>query len=66
MRSNHTSIPTTFRITAIKFKLTEKIVAQTDWEIIGYHKTTNYIFNNILSMYISGSTAYHNYNKHIL
>ena len=65
MRSNHTSIPTTFRITAIKFKLTEKIVAQTDWKLIRYHKTTTE-FNHIISMFIAGSTTYSNYNNHNL
>ena len=39
--SYHTSIQTTFKITAIKFKVNERIVTQIDWKIIGYHKTTN-------------------------
>ena len=66
MCSNHTAILTTFKITAIKFKVTEKVVAQTNWNLIGYHKINNELFNNRLSMSISGSTTYSNYNKHIL
>ena len=61
MRSNHTAI-----LTAIKFKVTEKIVLQTNWKLIGYHNINNYIFNNSLYISISGSTTYSNYNKHIL
>ena len=66
MRSNHTFILPTFKITAIKSKVNEKVVAQTNWKIIWYHKLINEIFNNSISMSISGSTAYSNYNKHIL
>ena len=39
----------------IKFKATDKIVTQIYWKIIGYHKTTSYLFNNRLSMCIYGS-----------
>ena len=66
MCSDHIFILTTFKITAIKFKVTEKIVAQTDWKLIGYHKMNNELFNNRLSMSISGSTTYSKYNKRIL
>ena len=66
MCSDHIFILTTFKITAIKFKVTEKIVAQNDWKLIGYHKMNNELFNNRLSMSISGSTTYSKYNKHIL
>ena len=61
MRSNHTAI-----LTAIKFKVTEKIVSQTNWKLIRYHNINNFIFYNSLYMSISGSTTYSNYNKHIL
>ena len=66
MHSHHTAIPTTFKITAIKIKVTEKIVAQTDWTLTRYHKMTNDLFNNSLYKSISVSTTYSNYNKHIL
>ena len=57
MRSNHTDILTSFKITAIKFKVTEKVVAQIDWKPIGYHKPTNGIFNNRSSKSIAGGTT---------
>ena len=57
MRSNHTAILTTFKITAIKFKVTEKIVEKTDWKLMGYHNSTNEIYNNSLYKYIAGSTT---------
>ena len=41
MRSDHTAILTSFKITAIKFKVNEKVVAHIDWKLIGYHKLTN-------------------------
>ena len=66
IRSGHTAILTSFKITPIKFKLTEKVVAQIDWKIIGYHNLTNDIFNNSLSKSIAGSTTYSKYNKNIL
>ena len=66
MRSDHTAILTTFKITVIKFKVTEKLVAQTNWKLIGYHKLTNDIFNNSLSKSIAVVIAHSNYNKHIL
>ena len=65
MSSNHTAILTSFKITAIKFKVNEKVVAHIDWKIIGYHKLTNELFNNSLSKSIAGSTTYSNYNNHI-
>ena len=43
--SDHTAILTIFKITAVKFKAIEKIVTQTNWKLIGYHKTTNELFN---------------------
>ena len=57
MCSNHTAILTNFKITAIKIKVTDKIVAQTDWKLIGYHKMTNELFNNSLYMSTAGSTT---------
>ena len=66
MCSDHTAILNSFKITAIKSKVTEKVVAQIDWKLIGYHNLTNDLFNNILSKYIAGGTTYSNYNKHIL
>ena len=66
MRSNHTVILTTFKITAIKFKVTEKIVVQNNWKLIGQQNNNSEIFNNILSKYIAGITEYYNYNNHIL
>ena len=66
MRSDHIAILTSFKITAIKSKVTEKVVAQIEKKIIGYHKLTNKLFNNSLSKSIIGGTTYSNYNKHIL
>ena len=66
MRKNHTAILPNFKITAIKFKVTEKVVAHIDCKLIGYHKLTNELFNNSLSKYISGGTAYSKYNNNIL
>ena len=66
MHINHIAILTTLKITAIKSKVTDNIVAQTEWKLIGYHKTTNDIFNNSLYTSIAGSTKYSNYNKGIL
>ena len=66
MRSDHTAILSTFKITAIKFKVTEKVLAYTDWELIGYHNLTNELFDNIIYISISGGTTYSNYNKHML
>ena len=66
MRSDHTAILTTFKIIVIKFKVTEKLVTQTDRKLTGYNKLTNDLFNKSLSKYISRSNTYSNYNKHIL
>ena len=66
MHSDHTAILTIFKITSLKFKLTDKIVEQTYCKLIGYHNTTNDIFNNSLYMSIYGSTVYSKYNKYIL
>ena len=66
MRIDHTAILTTFKIIAIKFKVTEKIVAQTNWKLIGYQNITNELFINIILLSIPGSSTYSNYNKHIL
>ena len=49
---------TTFKKTAIKFKVTEKIVVQNKWKLIGQQNNNNEIFNNILSKYIAGITEY--------
>ena len=64
--SDHTAIPTRFKLTAIKFKVNEKIASHIEWKLIGYYKLTNKLFDNSLSKYIYGSTTYSNYNKHIL
>ena len=66
MRRDHTAILTALKTTAIKFKVTEKVVAQTDWKIIAYQNLTNDIFNNSLYKYIACGTKYYNYNKHTL
>ena len=66
MRSDHTAILTSFKLTLIKFKVNEKIVAHIDWKIIGYHKLTNELFNNQLYKSIDGGTTYYDYKKHIL
>ena len=66
MRSDHIAILTSFKLTAIKFKVNEKIEANIDWELIGYHKPTNKLFNNSLYKSIDVRTTYSNYNKHIL
>ena len=64
MISNHIEILTSLKITAIKFKVNEKVVAHIDWKRIGYHKLTNELFNNSLSKSIYDVTTYSNYNKH--
>ena len=66
MRRDHTAILTSFKLTAIKFKVNKKIAAHIDWKLIGYHKQTDKIFKNSLSKSIDGTTTYSNYNKHIL
>ena len=66
MRSNHTAILTSFKLTAIKFKVNENVVVHIDWKLIGYHKLTNELFTNSLSKSIYGGTTYSNYNNHIL
>ena len=66
MYSDHTDILITFKSTAIKFKVIDKIVTHNNWNIIGYHKTTNEIFNNNLSISVDGITTYSYYNKYIL
>ena len=43
MYSNHADILNTLKIIAIKFKVTEKVVAHTNWKLIGYHKLNNEI-----------------------
>ena len=62
IRSNHAAILTTFKITAIKFKVYEKVIEHIEWKLIGYHKLTNELFNNSLSKYIYEGTTYSNYN----
>ena len=66
MRCNHTAIIISFKLTVIKFKVNYKVVVHMVWKLIGYHKLTNEIFNNILSKSIDGGTKYSNYDKHIL
>ena len=65
MSSDHTAKLIRFKITAIKFKVNEKVLAYIDWKLIGYHRLTNELFNNSLSKSIAGSTTYSNYNNHI-
>ena len=65
MSSDHTAILTSFKITVIKFKVTEKVVSQIDWKLIRYYNLTNDPFNNILSKYIDDGNTYSKYNKHI-
>ena len=66
MRSDHAAVQTTFKITAIKFKVIEKVVTQINWELIGYNETANELFDNILSKSVYGSTIYSDFNKAIL
>ena len=66
MRSDHKVIISSFKLTAIKFKVNEKIVAHIEWQLIGCHKFTNELFKNSLSKSIDGGTIYYGYNKHIL
>ena len=66
MYSNHTEILTSFKLTEIKFKVNEKVLAHIDWKLIGCHNLTNKLFNNRLSKSIYGVTTYSDYNKHIL
>ena len=47
MRRDHKEILTIFKLTSIKFKVNENVVAHIDWKIIVYHKLTNELFNNI-------------------
>ena len=61
MHRYHTAILTTFKITAIKFKVTDKVVAQIDCKLMGHHKLTSDLFNNSLYKYISGGNTYPNY-----
>ena len=46
--------------------MTVKIVIKINWRLIGYHKTTNEIFNNSLSISVEVSTTYSNFNNYIL
>ena len=57
MRSDPTAIIATFKIIAIKLKVTEKVVAQINWKLIGYHKMNNELFKISLSNFISGGTT---------
>ena len=57
MRSEHTAILTSFKITEIKLKVNEKIAAHIYWKLIGYHKLNSKLLNNILSKYIDKSTT---------
>ena len=66
MRSDHTRILTSFKLTAIKFKVNDKVVAHIYWKLIGYNKITNELFKNSLSKSIYGGTTYSDYNNHIL
>ena len=66
IRSDHTAVQTNFKITEIKFKLTDNIVTYIYWNLIGYHKKANELFNNILSMSVEGSTTYYDLNNYIL
>ena len=66
MRSDKTAILSSFKIIAIKFKVNEKVVANIDWKLVGYHKLTNELFNNSLYKYIAGGNTYSNYTTHIL
>ena len=56
----HIAIPINSKTTSIKFKVNEKVVAQIDWKIIGYHNLNNYIFENSLSKSIAGRSTYYN------
>ena len=66
MRSDHRVILTSFKLTAIKFKVNEKVVAHIYWKLIGYDKHTNELFNNSLSNSIYEGTTYSDYKNHIL
>ena len=66
MHIDHTVILTSFKLTAIKFKVNEKVVVHIDWKLIGYHNLTDELFNNILSKSIDEGTTYSDYDKHIL
>ena len=46
MHSDHKSILTSFKITEIKFKVNEKVLAHIDWKLIGHHKLTNELLIN--------------------
>ena len=43
--SDHLSLQVKFRITAIKFKVKEKVKLQVDWTTIGENVETNDLFN---------------------
>ena len=57
MHSDHTAVVTSFKLTAIRLKVNEKIAAHIDWKLIRYHKLTNKLFKNSLSKSIDGSTT---------
>ena len=57
MRSNSSAILTSFKITAIKFKVNKKVVVNIDWKTIGNHKLNNELCNNSLSKSISDNTT---------
>ena len=57
MRSDQIAILTNLKTIAIKLKVTEKVVLQNEWKIIGYHNLTNELFNNSLSKYIAVGTT---------
>ena len=66
MHRNQTALQTTLRVTEIKLKVTEKIIKQIYWNLIGYHKTTNELFKNSVSMSVDDITNYYDFNKYIL
>ena len=63
MRSYHTEILTSFTLAAIKFKVNEKVVAHSDWKLIGYHMLTNELFKNSLYKSIYGGNIYSEFDK---
>ena len=66
MSINYKAILTSFKITAIRFKATKKVVAHINRKLIEYHKLNNEVFNNRSSKSIAGGTTYSDYIKHIL
>ena len=66
VRSDHSEVIVSFKITAIKFKVKEKINKIIDWKKINGDAETNIEFNLRLSENITKEHTYNNFNNSIL